>query len=394
MIICDKKICTGCAACYSICPVNCISMEYDEDGFLVPIVDDENCIKCNKCKEICPSLNKVPYKNYKSPITIGCWHKNKETLKKSSSGGAFSAMAEYTFKNNGVVIGCSMGEDLTPYHTIAYDYEDLKPIHGSKYLQSEIKDMYIETKKLLDMGVDVLFSGCPCQIAGLYAYLKNDVYTNLITVDLVCHGVGSKKIFDNYIQEMNEKFGDSIKEISFRSKEKNGRNYVTKLSFSNSSPKYVSALRDPYMSCYLQRAIYRDSCYQCKYADLPRVADFTVGDFIGINRKEISKKDYRNGVSVILLNNKKAEEKFEDFKQYLNWMERPLKEATSTNSNIYKSSVMPSYREEIFNSFDSVTTVKNKYCNFKLRVHIANIIGEDNMLLVKGLLRKIRFKQN
>jgi coenzyme F420-reducing hydrogenase beta subunit len=388
VIICDKEICTGCGACYSVCPTKCISMEYNSEGFLFPIVDDESCIKCYKCRETCPSLNLLTNTNEGKPITIGCWHKNEDTVKMSSSGGAFSAIAEYIFENKGVVIGCTMDEILTPHHILVSNYNDLKLIRGSKYIQSEIRDVYIKTKELLDKEIKVLFTGCPCQVAGLYAYLKDKDYGNLITVDLVCHGVGSKTFFDKYIDEMNDKYKDKITGLTFRSKEKTGKKYVTKLSFLNRSSIYIPAVNDSYMSCYLQRAIYRESCYSCKYASLPRVADITIGDFVGIDRGVVSKEDYHNGISVILLNNKKGIEYFDEFKRYLNWIERPLEEATSTNLNIYEPSKLPNSREKIFSEKGSIKEIKNKYCKFKLRVHIANILGDDVTRYLKILLRK------
>ncbi|MBP7434940.1 MAG: Coenzyme F420 hydrogenase/dehydrogenase, beta subunit C-terminal domain [Bacteroidales bacterium] len=389
-VICDNDICTGCGVCYNVCPVKCITMEYDEEGFLFPIVNEERCIKCNKCKEGCPSLNELTNKNYEKPIAIGCWNKNQNIIEKSSSGGAFAAIAEEILKENGVVVGCVMDEDLNVYHTIANNEKELEMMHGSKYLQSETRSVYVDIKGLLDGGKKVLFTGCPCQVAGLYNYLDGESYNNLITVDLICHGVGSKKFFDMYIYEMNKKYKEKVTKISFRSKKNGWRKYTTKISFITRSDIYISAIKDLYMSCYLQRAIYRKSCYQCKYSRLPRIADITIGDFIGIDRKQIDKKSYQKGVSVVLLNNKKAESYFENIKTKLNWVARPLQEAVLSNDNINKTSIMPECRKNILKDNGSAKQLRDKYCKYKFRVHVANFFGEDIVIFLKKVVRWLK----
>jgi len=361
-------------------------MEYDEEGFLFPIVNEERCIKCNKCKESCPSLNELTNNNYEKPITIGCWNKNKNIVQKSSSGGAFAAIAECVLEENGFVVGCVMDENLNVYHTVANNKKELEMMHGSKYLQSETRNIYSDIKVLLESGKKVLFTGCPCQVTGLYNYLKGKNYNNLITVDLICHGVGSKKFFDMYISEINNKYKDKVIEVSFRSKQNGWRKYTTRISFTTRSKIYISAIKDTYMSCYLQKAIYRKSCYQCKYATLPRIADITIGDFIGIDRSQLDKKSYQNGVSVILLNNKKAEYCFENFRAKINWIERPLQEAVLSNDNIVKASIMPDCRNFILKDSGTAKQLRDKYCKYKFKTYIANFLGEDNVVFLKKIL--------
>ncbi|AEE91892.1 4Fe-4S ferredoxin iron-sulfur binding domain-containing protein [Tepidanaerobacter acetatoxydans Re1] len=389
-MICDKDVCTGCGVCYNVCPVKCITMKYDSEGFIFPIIDEQQCIKCNKCRENCPSLNELTNNNCKEPITIGCWNKNQDILKKSSSGGAFAAIAEDILKEDGVVVGCVMDKNLNIYHTIAENFEELEEMYGSKYVQSETHNIYRKIKVFLNKGKKVLFVGCPCQVAGVYTYLKDEEYKNLITIDLVCHGVGSKKFFDKYINEMNNKYKDKVIGVSFRNKRNGRRNYTTRLSFTTRPPVYIPAIKDSYMTCYLQRAIYRKSCYSCKYAKLPRVGDITIGDFVGIDRNQISKRDYYNGVSVVLLNNSKGTYYFENIKLNLNWLERPLQEATSTNSNIIEPSIMPDSRKLILNDVGTVEQLKNKYCKYPLKARIANILGDDVVRALKKVFSRFK----
>lgn len=365
-------------------------MKYDDEGFIFPIVDEQRCINCNKCRENCPSLSGLTNNNYKEPITIGCWNKNQDTLKKSSSGGVFAAIAGDILKKDGVVVGCVMDKNLNVYHTIAKSSEEITEMHGSKYIQSETHDIYENMRALLDEGKRVLFVGCPCQVAGVYAYLKDKEYKNLITVDLVCHGVGSKKFFDKYIEEMSHKYKDKVVGVSFRSKKNGWRNFTTRLSFTTRPPVYIPAIKDSYMTCYLQKAIYRRSCYKCKYAKLPRVGDMTIGDFVGIDRNQISKRDYYNGVSVILLNNNKGKHYFENIKSNLNWLERPLQEATSTNSNIIEPSIMPDSRKFILSDYGTVEQLKNKYCKYSLKVRIANVLGDDVVRVLKKIFDRFK----
>ena len=197
------------------------------------------------------------------------------------------------------------------------------------------------------------------------------------------------EVFNKYIEEINQKYKDKVIGVSFRSKQNGWRNYTTRLSFATRFPIYKVAIKDSYMSCYLQKAIYRKSCYQCKYATLPRLGDITIGDFAGIDRNVINKADYCKGVSVILLNNKKSKKYFEGFKTYLHWLERPLHEATTTNFNIYRPSIMPDSRKIIFKDNGSTEEIKNKYCKYKLRVHIANLVGDDITRYLRIVIRKL-----
>lgn len=380
MKICSKEECTGCSACYNICPVEAISMIYDEEGFLFPRVDSDKCISCCKCKIVCPSVNTIQNDNYKRPKTIGCFHENSKIVKKSSSGGVFMAIAEYVLENNGVIIACKMDETLIPYHDIAENIESARLFQGSKYLQGEVRSSYKTAKSYLEKGNKVLYVGLPCQIAGLKAFLdKCKICINkLITVDLVCHGIGSRKFFDKYINEIQTTEKQKVVKYEFRTKDKKiGIGFTSKIVFKNGHKSFMAAVDNPYITCYLQKLIYRESCYKCHYAKIPRIADITIGDFMGIEKSIFSKVDNNNGISLILLNNSKAEWIFNEFKNNLIYAYRPLEEALHTNYNISNPSIRPIFRDSILKAEQDTKILCNRYCKNLWKMKLANILGKN-----------------
>lgn len=206
--ITDKEKCSGCEACVNICPKNCITMIEDKYGFRYPTVNQSQCSNCNLCESVCPikKFNKEVY---------ACYAKNKNEYMSSSSGGAFAVIARKVLTNGGLVCGAAFDENFNVKHMIISNLNDLYKLKGTKYVQSEIGSVYKDIKKYLDKRYQVLFSGTPCEVAGLKKYLKNE-YSNLITVDLICHGVPSPKIWQDYLNEV--KGVNKIKNVSFRNK--------------------------------------------------------------------------------------------------------------------------------------------------------------------------------
>ena len=278
-----------------------------------------------------------------------------------------------------------MDDNLKLFHTIAENKKEYEKMRGSKYIQSEIRNSYKEAKKYLEQNRMVLFIGCPCQIAGLYAFLKNKEYENLITVDLICHGVGSLKFFNKYIKEKEQKYKDKIIAISFRDKKMGYSKYLTKLTFKTRKPIYINAINDSYMTAYMKCGIYREACYQCKFAKIPRIGDITIGDFREINDKNLATDRYEKGISVILLNNEKADNVFNNIKYNLVYIERKLEEATSTNRNITKPNIRPNGREYILKESGNTKSLQKKYFKRRYREYVANILGHK-------IISKIRKK--
>lgn len=391
MTLCNKQQCTGCGACLNICPQKCISMEYDEEGFLFPIINTEVCISCNLCRKTCPANQILHSDNITPEIVVGCQILDRSTLQNSSSGGAFSALAETVIELDGVVFASASDEKLLPYHIQVSDKTRIEKLRGSKYVQSDTRRTYSQVKQCLMRKQLVLYVGCPCQIAGLYAYLGDEQQNNLITVDLVCHGVGSSKLFLQEINELETTHHSKVVSFRFRSKERWSQgHYLCQVQMSNEKTVYIRGVRDKYVSCYLHEAIYRESCYQCQYAQVPRVGDFTIGDFVGIDKKMLPAGMYKRGMSVLLLNNEKAECFFKQIEAKLWWIERPFEEAASSNKNIIQPCKRPACRDYLATT-NTTSDALFSECRYSLKNRISMILGKRAAkfyLRVKAIIKR------
>lgn len=316
IVLFDNKVnCCACGACMNICPKGAITMIEDEYGFLYPEINKELCIKCGVCKKVCAYQNISPTKR---PLkAFAAVNKNKEQLMKSASGGVFSALATNVLNKGGVAFGATLTfEDghAIPKHIAIDHVEQLPLLQGSKYVQSSIGDTYKQAKMYLQEGRLVLFSGTPCQIGGLYGYLGKD-YENLITIDVICHGVPNAKMFDDYLQnERIKRKAQLVIGYSFRDKKKGwGMNGRLDLQFADKKVKsfYIPARLASYNTLFLDGDTYRENCYSCKYAGALRPADLTIGDYWGIEVEHpelLKKKQYeeRYGISCILANTDKG----------------------------------------------------------------------------------------
>lgn len=344
-MICDSELCTGCGACYNICPKEAINMQENEEGFLYPKIDEKKCVNCNLCEKTCPVSRKENLSNIKSEVYAAI-NKDGNILMKSSSGGLFSVLAEETINKGGYVYGSIFDEQLNVIHTCVNSKKKLEKLRGSKYVQSNVGDTFKTVKKQLESGQKVLYSGTPCQIAGLKAYLNKE-YENLITVDLICHGVPSQKFFNKYIKHISK--GKEIKAFKFRNKDKNDCNImILSYQIGKKKKEIRNPQLDPYYNAFLSQKNYRESCYQCKYANLNRVGDFTLGDFWGVEKYH---KKFNNdyGVSVILINTKKAKYFFEEnIKNRIIYEKTNIEYVKVKNQNLNAPSQRPQERDNIY----------------------------------------------
>ena len=328
----NKIDCCGCGACENVCPKNAISMLEDEDGFLYPRIDDTACIRCKKCTKVCAFQN---IDELHTPINAyAAISKNRKQASESASGGIFSAIAERIIKENGIVFGATFTKDYGVEHRYIDELDELLYLQGSKYVHSRIGDSYKKVKIFLEEGKPVLFSGTPCQVAGLYAYLGKE-YENLFTIDIICHGVPSEKMFRSYIQYLEEKYNGILTFFTFRDKKLGwGINGRMTVKTQNKKEKNITLWQSgsSYLFYFIKGWIYRENCYHCKYACKNRPGDITIGDFWGIERQHpdyIGKNgwDESNGISSVIVNTDKG-------KTLLNKCENVLELKNSTFDDI------------------------------------------------------------
>ena len=298
-----KADCCGCGACAQSCPKNYISMEPDSEGFLYPKVDETQCVNCGLCEKVCPILLKQKPDSIKV-AAYAAYTSNSELREKSSSGGIFSLLAQEILNRGGTVAGAAFAADFSVRHILVENDAELDRLRGSKYVQSRMEDTYVQIRDLLKQGRPVLFTGVACQIAGLKAFLGRE-YENLYTVDVLCHGVPSPKVWAHYRREQAQIHGTTLEEVSFRDKRKGWRHYSMALNFAEGVEYCRPGAEDTYLRVFLRDLCLRPSCHSCRFKDFPRLSDLTIGDAWGIER-HMPDLDDDHGTSVVLVNSEKG----------------------------------------------------------------------------------------
>lgn len=331
----SKEFCTGCSACANICPNYAIIMDSDNEGFLYPKLDNEKCIKCGLCNKVCPVVHNCKLQNI--PIAYAAYNKDKKIRMESSSGGIFTLIAEHIINNGGVVFGAAFDENFNVTHTQIDDKEKLYSIRGSKYVQSKIEDTYFKSKYYLEEGRKVLFTGTPCQIAGLKVYLGKD-YENLLSQDIICQGVPSplawRKYLDCRIKKQGK--GNKIKKISFRSKDESWKNYKMKIDFEAGYSYQRNKSEDKYFKAFMKFATIRPSCFECQFKGENRQSDITLADFWGIENIAPDMYDDK-GTSLVLLNTNKGKLLMNELNNKMSYIEVNFSESIKSNPMYSKS---------------------------------------------------------
>ena len=328
--IAEKQICSGCGACENACPKRCITMQSDSEGFLYPHIDEEKCIDCGKCGKICPVLNE--YKGNPKGRAYACINKDDDTRMQSSSGGVFTLLAEYVLEKGGAVFGAAFDETLNVRHTVVVSKDELYRLRGSKYVQSRIGDTYKSVKEYLNGETPVLFTGTPCQISGLKAYLGKE-YDNLITQDIICHGVPSPGIWQKYLNHLTDV--DKSNPPNFRSKHTGWESYSLRINLKGGKNYIQYAASDLYMKAFLNDLCLRPSCYQCHSKSLERESDITLADFWGVENIVPDMFDNK-GTSLVFVNSAKGQKLFDAAADKMICKPVSLDEAVKYNSSAYK----------------------------------------------------------
>ena len=390
--ILNKKDCTGCRACEQICPVKAISMKEDDEGFITPKVDEERCIKCGLCKKTCGQIDRFYNKNnLEERKFLGVRPKEKEIAKNSTSGGIAYLISKMVIEENGIVFGSAYDENLMPYQKYVKDKKELQQLRGSKYVTSDTKKTFSQVKEFLEEGKKILYIGVPCQIGGLKKFLKKD-YENLYTIDIICHGVPSQKIFKKYLENEEKKLREKIISYTARSKSKVawGMGYCAEIKTKNKI-KYKKADFDPYYTAFLKGK--RECCYECKYANLDRIGDITLGDLWGIEQFDYDFYD-KNGVSLAIVNTIKGEKIFNKVKNLVEYRQYNEQQVTKFNGNLKHPTTRPQNREIIYKQLDEMSfeEYSKKYLanKNKLKYVLKDIMPKQIKVLYKKYFKQVK----
>ncbi|MBN1601398.1 MAG: Coenzyme F420 hydrogenase/dehydrogenase, beta subunit C-terminal domain [Chitinispirillaceae bacterium] len=368
----DKTFCSGCRACEFVCPHNAIQMNEDNEGFLYPSIDSAKCTECRLCENICPmnQKNKIKEDITFEPEVYGAWAKENKVTVDCATAGICTIISEYVLEQNGVVFGVQLNEEKKSTEHIAItDIEDLYLIKNSKYIQSDVGKTFQECKKYLENNKLVLYTGTPCQIAGLKAFLKKN-YVNLITIDIICHGVFSKKIFQKEFQYLEEKYGGKIKDFRFRSKKElgwfSGGGIVNFNIVRNNKCKHIeipakfSPMYHAFIGINPGENVYstlRPVCYNCKFRTLDRGSDIMVGDFWGINKfhnDKLTAERRKYGISLVSVNTQKGKDLFSKVENKIEYFETTKEKATQQPDLLGERRKMPNKRFEIYDKLDKI----------------------------------------
>lgn len=337
--------CTGCGACYNACPKSAIKMVENSEGFLYPQVDSKLCINCGLCKKTCPTANQEKNKNTSKPTSYAVMASDEIRLSGVSSGGASPVFMKKILKQGGYVVGAIYDDDWRIIHSVSNNLNDIDKFKGSKYYQSNTKNVYQEVKKLLLENKFVLFTGTPCQIAGLKSFLKKD-YENLLTVDIVCHGVPSYKTFEMFVQNLFTQEGEKLEAVDFRSKRYGWGPKLTTTTITNIREHACYNHEHSFMTAFLRNFSIRNSCFTCPFQKTPRQGDITIGDFWRVAKYD-KKLDDKKGTSLVVINNDKGCKFFDSVKSEFKLVEKvPYKYAVKGNKTLVRPTKFNPNRDE------------------------------------------------
>lgn len=366
----DKKACCGCQACYEACPAKCISMVADEEGFLYPKVNRADCVDCHLCEKVCPQLNQASKSSDEPLACLAAISNDTETRLRSSSGGVFSLLAKAILNNGGVVFGARFDDSFAVFHSCAETEEELTPFRGSKYSQSDLRGAYSQVNRFLKENRPVLFTGTPCQIAGLRGYLRGKEADNLYLVSIVCHGVPSPRVWKDYLESITA--GARPTEVNMRNKENGWNQYRMTIRREGQDLLNVQATDTPFMRAFLSNLTLRPSCYSCQFRG-NHGSDLTLGDYWGIENVHPELSDNK-GTSLILVYTEKGRHLLEGLD--LKMVESRYEDALKGNPSILYPSQEPANRADFWKAYQKrgVKALKS-FTSIGFMNKLRNVIG-------------------
>ena len=350
-----KNECSGCTACQSICPKNAIKMVEDEEGFKYPKTNKDKCINCGACYKICPNVKKD--ETNKILEAYGAKHKNPEEQITSRSGGVFIALSDYILNNGGIVYGAQQivkdcrtrkeNEDIISVcHNRATTTEERNKFKGSKYVQSDMGTIINDINKDLKEGKIVLFSGTPCQVAGVKAVIPKKYQEKLYTCDIVCHGVPSNRVFQEFLKYMEKLSDKKIVEFRFRDKRYGWESHYETSFFDDGTELTTRYFRD----LFYGHDNLRPSCHVCNYANTNRLGDVSIADFWGVDKIAPDFLD-KNGVSLVIINNEKGKKWFESIKNKLDIIQCSIEDCIQNTYTLNQPTQKGENREQFWQDF-------------------------------------------
>lgn len=347
------KKCTGCMACVDACPKKCVKSTTGAGGFRYSVIDESVCVNCGKCYAVCPIEN--AHKHTEEQYLYAAYSTDESVRNNGSSGGIFELLAKH-FIGEGYYVCGAMFDGNTLKHRIIAPDEDIKPLLKSKYVQSDTEGIYKQITELLRRGERVFFCGTPCQVSALVNSTPDNLQDRLFVADIICHGVPSQKMFDEYIKTLEKKYGGEISDFSFRVKDnrfKHAHGYSFKVTKDGKTSVVNGIYTDSaYYNAFKNYMIFRDSCYDCRYATLQRVSDITLADFWGIEKYDFD-GNVDKGVSMIITNTQKGNDVFMSLRESIVLREFPIQYGIDSNYCLTHSTKKPLSRDAIIEELDT-----------------------------------------
>lgn len=347
----NKADCYGCGACLNICPKSAISMKIDEQGFRYPTINTARCVECGLCAKACQILKETEMLNMTMEDCYGV--KNNDSIRQaSSSGGVYTAISDYILKKEGACVGVSFDKNMKVVHKIAYSECERDLFRGSKYVQSDTGWIYADIERILNSKKYVLFTGTPCQVGGLKQYLniKGTDCSRLLLNDIICHGVSSPRVWDEYISFLEKQYGSKINSYSFRNKNIGWKGYHICAKFDDGQVMMDNTATQSFIRIFSRDIMLRPSCYKCPYASLKRTGDITIGDFWGIEKIDYAFND-NSGISLVLVNTGKGEKLFKNICKNERMKIRMYSTAKLTQPNLYRHTSKGAFYDDFWKVF-------------------------------------------